>query len=248
MGQLGCGSCDSQGSSGKAVEDSPLDYLKGWPVVVTSVHVSVFLVTGMISGGLARRLDRRKQDHALIRRQVQKARWEVRNILDNIRSGLITVDCQGTITRVNPACCSTLGRSSKEMLGNDIRQVLDDGMADLAAIIMPVANGGAGVSRGEVRVTRAGREMPLGLNVNPVSAPDGRCIGAIAIFTDLTREKEMNARIRESDRLAAISISLSEVAHYIKNLLQNMKGGTMDADERDIARAEYVRKALIDPS
>ncbi|HBF35007.1 TPA: histidine kinase, partial [Candidatus Sumerlaeota bacterium] len=29
----------------------------------------------------------------------------------------------------------------------------------------------------------------------------------------------------ESDRLAAISISLSEVAHYIKNLLQGMKGG-----------------------
>jgi len=205
-------------------QDSPLDYLQGWPVVVTAVHVSVFLVTGMISGGLARRLDRRKQDHAIIRRQVQKARWEVRNILDNIRSGLITVDCQGTITRVNPACCATLCRSSKEMLGNDIRQVLDDGMADLAAIIMPVANGGAGVSRGEVRVTRAGQEMPLGLNVNPVSAPDGRCIGAIAIFTDLTREKEMNARIRESDRLAAIGELSASIAHEIRNPLASIRG------------------------
>ena len=34
----------------------------------------------------------------------------------------------------------------------------------------------------------------------------------------------------ESDRLAAISISLSEVAHYIKNLLQGMKGGMYFVD------------------
>lgn len=35
---------------------------------------------------------------------------------------------------------------------------------------------------------------------------------------------------READRLAAISISLSEVAHYIKNLLQSMKGGIYFVD------------------
>ncbi|MFW5864009.1 MAG: ATP-binding protein [bacterium] len=34
----------------------------------------------------------------------------------------------------------------------------------------------------------------------------------------------------EADRLAAISISLSEVAHYIKNLLQGMKGGSYFVD------------------
>lgn len=35
----------------------------------------------------------------------------------------------------------------------------------------------------------------------------------------------------EADRLAAISISLSEVAHYIKNLLQGMKGGIYFVDQ-----------------
>lgn len=34
----------------------------------------------------------------------------------------------------------------------------------------------------------------------------------------------------EADRMAAISISLSEIAHYIKNLLQGMKGGTYFVD------------------
>jgi len=41
----------------------------------------------------------------------------------------------------------------------------------------------------------------------------------------------------EADRLAAISISLSEVAHYIKNLLQGMKGGMYFLD-RGFKRGE----------
>jgi len=46
----------------------------------------------------------------------------------------------------------------------------------------------------------------------------------------------------EADRLAAISISLSEIAHYIKNLLQGMKGGMYFVDlglkrgQLDVAR------------
>jgi two-component system sensor histidine kinase PilS (NtrC family) len=225
-------------------QESGLDYLQGWPVVVTAVHVSVFLVTGMISGGLARRLERRRLDNARSRIQVQKARWEVRNILDNIRSGLLTVDRQGTITRVNPACCATLQLASRDLLGADIRKVLEGGMEDLAAIIMPVANGGAAVSRGEVRVTRNGHEMPLGLNVNPVAAPDGRCIGAIAIFTDLTREKEMNARIRESDRLAAIGELAASIAHEIRNPLASIRGSVeILAGELEL---EGVQRQLMD--
>jgi len=224
-------------------KDSGLDYLEGWPVVVTGVHVSVFLGTGMIGGGLARKLERRKADHARSRIEVQKARWEVRNILDNIRSALITVDRHGTIIRVNPACCATLGLGSRELLGADIRRVLEGGMEDLAAIIMPVANGGAAVSRGEVRVHRNGTEMPLGLNVNPVAAPDGRCLGAIAIFTDLTREKEMNARIRESDRLAAIGELAASIAHEIRNPLASIRG-SVEILAGELELAGYQRQLL----
>lgn len=42
----------------------------------------------------------------------------------------------------------------------------------------------------------------------------------------------------EAERLAAISISLSEVAHYIKNLLQSMKGGIYFVD-MGLKRGEF---------
>ena len=92
------------------------------------------------------------------------------------------------------------------------------------SIILPVATGGDTVSRGEINVNRRGVRMPLGLNVNHVTAPNGKIIGAITIFTDLTREKEMNARIRESDRLAAIGELAASIAHEIRNPLASIRG------------------------
>lgn len=206
------------GTSAKVV------YLEGWPVFVTALHMSVFMVTGMISGGLARRLANRRQDQVRSHIIAQKARCEVRNIMDNIQSGLITVNSKGVITRVNPSACRILQLEPGQLLKQDIRGVMADGMQELTDIILPVAAGAEAVIRGEVHIQRRGARMPLGLNVNHVTAPSGRIIGAIAIFTDLTREKEMSARIRESDRLAAIGELAASIAHEIRNPLASIRG------------------------
>ena len=201
-----------------------VDYLEGWPVFVTALHMSLFLVTGMISGGLARRLALRRKDQARSHIIAQKARCEVRNIMDNIQSGLITVNSKGVITRVNPSACRILQLGPGQLLKQEIRGVMADGMQELSDIILPVATGGESVSRGEIHIHRKGRSIPLGLNVNHVTAPSGRVIGAITIFTDLTREKEMSARIRESDRLAAIGELAASIAHEIRNPLASIRG------------------------
>lgn len=203
---------------------STLNYLQGWPVFVTALHMSIFLVVGMISGGLAKRLADRRRDQVRTHLMAQKARCEVRNILDNIRSGLITINTKGIITRVNPSACQILQLTPEQLLKHDIRTAMGDDMHELADIILPVAEGGESVNRGEINIERRGVPMPLGLNVNHVTAPGGRTIGAISIFTDLTREKEMSARIRESDRLAAIGELAASIAHEIRNPLASIRG------------------------
>jgi len=226
--------------------ETTVDYLQGWPVFVTALHMAVFLVTGMISGGLARRLAQRRQEQTRSRIMAEKARCEVRNILDNIQSGLITVNRKGVITRANPSACRILQMAPGKLLKQDIRSVMADGMQELSDIILPVAAGGEAVSRGEIHIRRQGVRMPLGLNVNHVTAPDGRVIGAISIFTDLTREKEMSARIRESDRLAAIGELAASIAHEIRNPLASIRGSVeILAGELDLAGYQDQLLALV---
>ncbi len=211
-------------------------YLQGWPVMVTAMHMALFTFTGMVSSSLAGKIIQRRHQKQYSEEASAKARFEVRNILQNIRSGLLTVDEAGVVTRVNPAAESILGFGETELLGKSLATITAGGMEELAQVVLPVAGGGEPVPRGEIEISRQGEIVPLGLNVNPVITENGAYNGAIVIFTDLTKEKEMRNRMRESDRMAAVGELAASIAHEIRNPLASIRGsveilgGELDLD------------------
>ena len=200
------------------------DYVSGWPVLITALHMSLFVVVGLVSGDLSAKLERRRREQARSQRQVEQARREVRDILDCLQSGLLTVDTRGLVTRVNPACCRILGVDEAHLLGAPLQTLVDEGLEALAALVLPVAAGGPPVHRGETTLRQQGVLVPIGLNVSHVTGARGEVTGAVVVFTDLTREKELTARRRETDRLAAVGELAASIAHEIRNPLASIRG------------------------
>ena len=221
-----------------------LDYVSGWPVLVTAVHMSLFVVVGLISGDLADRLERRRRAQVFSQRQIEQSQREVRDILDCLRSGLLTVDTRGLITRVNPSCCGILGLPDTQLLGLPLATLADGGLEPLAQAVLPVARGESPVARGELTLSRRGLSVPIGLNVSHVTGAGGEITGAVAIFTDLTLEKELVSQRRETDRLAAIGELSASIAHEIRNPLASIRGSVeMLSGELDL---EGYQRQLFD--
>jgi signal transduction histidine kinase len=66
---------------------------------------------------------------------------------------------------------------------------------------------------------RNGRTVPVELSTAPLRGGEGKELGALGAFRDLTRVRQLEDRLRRSDRLAALGEMAAGLAHEIKNPL-----------------------------
>ncbi len=142
-------------------------------------------------------------------------------ILENVRTGIITVDLQENVTTFNPAAVRILAVDSEALKGTKITsQSLPQ---PLFQLIGDSLNDNSQVTGKEVITGRNGREKILSLSTSPLLSKDGEKIGVIAIFEDITRVKQLEEKLSISSRLAALGEMAAGVAHQIRNPLGVMK-------------------------
>jgi signal transduction histidine kinase len=71
---------------------------------------------------------------------------------------------------------------------------------------------------------RKGNKIYLGFSISPLTAPDGSLIGHTLIFQDITKFKEMEDQMKRVDKMAALGVLASGMAHEIRNPLASLSG------------------------
>src|SRR5207302_2587203 len=69
---------------------------------------------------------------------------------------------------------------------------------------------------------RNGRTVPIEISTVPLKGGDGKDLGVIAAMRDITVVRELEGRLRRSDRLAALGSLAAGLAHEIKNPLTSV--------------------------
>jgi PAS domain S-box-containing protein len=174
--------------------------------------------------GVIRDITERRQAEAALR----AADEQLHLLLDSVGEGVFGVDTEGRTTFLNRSAEAMIGHSESELLGHCFHAVVQSvataGEAGAAPVWLVTARTGE-VHEGIEHTFRrkTGNEMPVQLSSRPV-VKDGQLVGAVVSFQDISHSKDLEARLRQSQKMEAIGRLTGGVAHDFNNLLTVIMG------------------------
>lgn len=197
-----------------------------------SINVFAFLLVGFLGGLLVNRLRYSESVRQKIEIDYSELERLNRAILANMSSGLIIVDRQLRIRSINA--------SAEEMIGASFEDIYNDEISRFFPEIELLKNGQFQIiSRGEGSLIDCmGKARPVGFNTSVLTDPGRSVDGLLVTFQDLTNLKEMEERLKRTDRLAAVGQLAAGLAHEIRNPLASISGSVQLLRENEALGSE----------
>ncbi len=185
------------------------------------INIVAFYIVAFLSGYLSEQVKRTGEE--LIEKRIDFEELKIlnNNIIQNIQTGLTTVDKQGRIISFNRQAEVITGKSLREVYLTPIDDVIHGILKDITK------NEEFQTTTGLNRWTKEfisdkGKRFILGFSVSPFKNSRNEQVGRIILFQDITHIKEMEEEIKRSDTLANLGKLAANLAHEIRNPLGSM--------------------------
>lgn len=159
--------------------------------------------------------------------QLQEREENLAITLNSIGDAVITTDSEGLVTRMNPIAEALTGWDSSDALGQAVNQVFPIVNATTRdAIPNPVqkvlATGEiVHLSNHTTLIARNGSEYHIADSAAPIRNNEGKVLGMVLVFNDITEQYELRESVRSSQ-------------HLLQSLMDDLKSmvGVMEVDGR----------------
>lgn len=155
---------------------------------------------------------------------LEEAKDYTRYVLDNIGTGIVSLDEEGNITVFNPAAEKLLGIKSAEALGQPFQKILIRARVPQAGKMVQLLKEHQGDEQAIVISSSSGEPVELGLTALTLVTSSGRTAGKVLTIEDLSLKRKLEEVIRRSDRLSALGLFTTGIAHEVRNPLASIKG------------------------
>jgi PAS domain S-box-containing protein len=183
----------------------------------------VFLLAGTLISLLAESLHQAKRRTEESKTREQEQRERLRVTLASIGDAMIATDAQGRVTFMNQVAESLTGWKHEEASGRpleDVFNIVDEQthkQVENPALRAMKEGIIVGLANHTLLIAKGGAEIPIDDSGAPIKDSEGKTVGAVLIFRDITqrrraeKERALLAGIVESSEDAVISKSLNGV-------------------------------------
>jgi len=187
-------------------------------------------------------------------RSEEKAR-ETTNILINILNdsadAIMGITLENTIFLWNRGAEDIFGYTSEEMKGKPLEILIPDDVRvqeELAYFTKEALEKGFIRDYVTDRLRKDGRRITVNLTRTVVRNAAGKVIGFSAIVRDITRERKLQKKAIQHERLSVVGQMAAQVAHEIRNplssIILNLELVADELDELEVKRSADIRRLL----
>ena len=120
-------------------------------------------------------------------------------VLGAMSDGLILVEPRGRVRRVNKAAADLLGRTTEEMVGKSLREVLGPGVPASPWQLFQRDPRGRLEAVETVVLRGDGEKVPVSLSCAVITDPDGKVVGAVYAARDLSQTHRLLHELEEAE-------------------------------------------------
>ncbi|MHC4862146.1 MAG: sigma-54 interaction domain-containing protein [Planctomycetota bacterium] len=120
-------------------------------------------------------------------------------IFDNISHAIFTIDESGTITSFNRKAEELTGFARHEAIGLPCHQIFRADLCEGTCLLKQSIVTGEPVDDWEVTITtKSGRKRPIAISTTALQDDDGKVVGGVEMFRDLSVEQELKRQLTRS--------------------------------------------------
>jgi len=162
-----------------------------------------------------------------------------RTLSRNLPTGLLSVDPEGRVVELNESGREILSAAAPAR-GERVETLLS-GAPEFRKVIQSVLADRIAVGRQEVRWRRDETERVMGVTATAATGADGRFLGVMALFTDLTEVRRLEARVALARHLADLGEVSAGAAHEFRNAAAAIDGFADLALRQPERAAEHLK-------
>jgi two-component system, NtrC family, sensor kinase len=160
-----------------------------------------------------------------VQAQLKRERDFNTQILNNTQSMILVVDTAGLVSYANRKCYQVGARGIGELVGNRLEEIVALSHRRVLKNAFENTLEGHQINNLELPLVRGGELLgKFSANLSPMRDENGNVNSIVAVMTDVTDMATLQAKLVQTEKMAAVGQMVSGVAHEVNNPLTAILG------------------------